>query len=144
MGAGALEETPLGTYYKCKLVVSVRLDLADLSNKVNNCAPSQIARQFATDEAIKKVFMVLTNMFVHLMSISPVRKRYCSSLLIASGHSAGNAPNELLSSVYTVFRLVAAERVVSSHHTSAKERLRRAEQSCTVPGPRPCKNLATI
>jgi hypothetical protein len=40
MGAGALEESFLGTYYKCKLVVSVRLNLANLSNEVNYGTPT--------------------------------------------------------------------------------------------------------
>ena len=40
MRTGALEYTLLGTYYKCKLVVSVRLDLANLSNEVNYSAPA--------------------------------------------------------------------------------------------------------
>jgi len=87
MGAGTLEETPLGTHHKGKLVVSVRLDLANLANEVNYGAPTQIARQFAADETIKKVFMVVTNMIIHPERISPARERYCSSLLIASGHS---------------------------------------------------------
>jgi hypothetical protein len=40
MGAGALKKSLLGTHYKRKLVVSVRLDLPNLSDEVNNCAPT--------------------------------------------------------------------------------------------------------
>jgi hypothetical protein len=40
MGAGALEEAPLGTYNERKLVVSVRLNLANLSNEVNYSTPT--------------------------------------------------------------------------------------------------------
>jgi hypothetical protein len=40
MSAGAFEETPLGSYYERKLVVSVRLDLANLSDEVNYSAPT--------------------------------------------------------------------------------------------------------
>jgi hypothetical protein len=40
MGAGALEEAPLGTYYEYKLVASVRLNLANLSNEVNYGTPT--------------------------------------------------------------------------------------------------------
>jgi hypothetical protein len=40
MGAGALEEAPLGTYHERKFVVPVRLDLANLSNEVNYSTPT--------------------------------------------------------------------------------------------------------
>jgi hypothetical protein len=40
MGAGALEEAPLGPHYKRELVISVRLDLANLSNQVNYSTPT--------------------------------------------------------------------------------------------------------
>jgi hypothetical protein len=40
VGAGALEEAPLGTYNESKLVVSVRLNLANLSNEVNYSTPT--------------------------------------------------------------------------------------------------------
>jgi hypothetical protein len=40
MGAGALEEAPLGTYNERKFVVPVRLDLANLSNEVNYSTPT--------------------------------------------------------------------------------------------------------
>jgi hypothetical protein len=40
MCTGALEETPLGSDYEHKLVVSVRLDLANLSYEINNGVPS--------------------------------------------------------------------------------------------------------
>jgi hypothetical protein len=40
MGAGALKEAPLGTYNEGKLVISVRLDLANLSNQVNYSTPT--------------------------------------------------------------------------------------------------------
>ena len=40
MGAGPLEEAPLGTYYERKLIISVRLDLANLSDKFNYGAPT--------------------------------------------------------------------------------------------------------
>jgi len=85
MGAGALEEALLGTYYKRKLVVSVRLDLANLSDEVNNRAPTQIPRKLAADEAVKKVFMIVAHMFIHLKSIPPVEDKRCSGLLIAAG-----------------------------------------------------------
>jgi hypothetical protein len=75
MGAWALEEAPLGTYNERKLVVSARLDLANLSNEVNYGAPTQIARQFASNEALKKVFMVVTNVIIHPKRISPVNQK---------------------------------------------------------------------
>ena len=96
MGAGTLEEAPLGTHDKCKLVVSVRLDLANLSDEVNYRVPTQIARQFAADETIKKVFMVVTNMIIHPKRISSAMERYCSSLLFAFGCSPRNGPFEFL------------------------------------------------
>ena len=40
MVAGALKDSPLLADYECTLVVSTRLDLPNLSNKVNNCAPA--------------------------------------------------------------------------------------------------------
>jgi hypothetical protein len=40
MGAGFLEETSLGTYHERKVVVAVRLDLANLSNEVNYSIPT--------------------------------------------------------------------------------------------------------
>jgi hypothetical protein len=40
MSAGTFEELPLGAYYERKLVVSVRLDLANLSDEVNYSAPT--------------------------------------------------------------------------------------------------------
>jgi hypothetical protein len=40
VGAGALEEAPLGTYNESKLVVSVRLNLANLFNEVNYSTPT--------------------------------------------------------------------------------------------------------
>jgi hypothetical protein len=70
MGAGALEEAPLGTYNESKLVVSVRLNLANLSNEVNYSTPTEIARQSAANETLKKVFMVVSNMIIHPNSIS--------------------------------------------------------------------------
>jgi hypothetical protein len=106
MGAGTLEESPLGTHHKRKFVVSVRLDLANLSDEVNYSAPSQIARQFAADETSKKVFMVGTNMIIHPKRISPAKERYCSGLLIASCPSTWNAANELPGSVFLSFGFV--------------------------------------
>ena len=44
MSDGTLEEAPLGTNDERKLVVSVRLDFANLSYKVNYSAPTEIAR----------------------------------------------------------------------------------------------------
>ena len=70
MCAGALEKAPLGTHQKCKFVVSVRLDFANLSDQVNNSTPTQIARQFAAGKTFKKFFMVFTNALIHPMSIS--------------------------------------------------------------------------
>jgi hypothetical protein len=77
MDAGALEESLLGAYYKFISVVSVRLDLANLSNKVNYGTPTQIARQFAANQALQKVFMVVAKMIVHSDSISPAKAKYC-------------------------------------------------------------------
>jgi len=54
MGAGPLEEAPLGTYYERKLIISVRLDLANLSDKFNYGAPTQIARQLTAYEALRE------------------------------------------------------------------------------------------
>jgi hypothetical protein len=65
MGTRALEESSLGTHHKRKLVVPVRLHLANLSNEVNNCAPTQVARQFAANQTLKKVFMTVANMIIH-------------------------------------------------------------------------------
>jgi len=123
MGAGALEETLLGTYYERKLVVSVRLDLANLPNEVNYCTPTQIARQFAADKTLKKIFMAVANMIIHPKSISPDNEICCSSLLIAFGRWVRNAPSEVHRWVYTEFRLLAAEKIVNFHHASAKDRL---------------------
>ena len=100
MAAGTLEKFPLGTHHERKLVIPVRLDFADLSDEVNYSAPTQIARQFAADEAIKKLFMVATNMIIHLRMISPARERYCSSLLMPFTYSTWNGPNELPRSAY--------------------------------------------
>jgi hypothetical protein len=53
MGAGAFEEAPLRTDYEGEFVVSVGLDLANLSNQLNYGAPTKIARQFAVDKAVE-------------------------------------------------------------------------------------------
>jgi hypothetical protein len=76
MGAGTLEESPLRTHHERKLVVSVRLNLPNLSDEVNYRAPTKIARQFAADETIEKVLMVVTNVIIHHKRISPAGERY--------------------------------------------------------------------
>jgi hypothetical protein len=103
MGAGTLEESPLRTHHERKLVVSVRLDLPNLSDEVNYSVPTQIARQFAADKTIEKVFMVVTNMIIHPKRISSAGERYCPSLLTRSISSTWNVPNELLRPVYPSF-----------------------------------------
>jgi len=101
MGAGTLEESPLRTHHERKLVVSVRLDLPNLSDEVNYSVPTQIARQFAANQTLKEVFMTFTNMITHPESMSPVQDKCWSSLLIAFGGWTGNAQNEFFGLGYT-------------------------------------------
>ncbi len=106
MGAGTLEEPPLGSHYKRKLVVSVRLDLANLSDEVNYRAPTQIARQFAADEAVKKVFMAFTNMIIHPKRVSPDKDKCCSSLLIHPDARQGMVPLNFLARCTWISQIV--------------------------------------
>ena len=54
-----MEKPPLRADYERKLVISVRLDFADLSNQFNYSTPSEIARQFAAEETFKQLFVVV-------------------------------------------------------------------------------------
>ena len=51
--------------------------------------------------------MVVANMIMHPLSISRVKDKRCSSLLIAFGHSAGNAPLDVHGWVYRESQLWA-------------------------------------
>jgi hypothetical protein len=53
VGARPLEEAPLGADYEDELIVSMRLDFADLPNQIDDRAPAEIARQFAAGQALK-------------------------------------------------------------------------------------------
>ncbi len=123
MGSGALEEAPLRAHYERKLVVSVRLDLANPSDEVNYSVPTQIARQFAADETIKKVFMVVTRMIIHPKRISSAMERYCSSLLFAFGCSPRNGPLEFPSSVHMDFTDSLRGQSKISHRPPRKQGL---------------------
>jgi hypothetical protein len=58
-----------------KLVVSVRLDLANLSNQVDYETPTEIARQLAADKTFQQLFVVVSQVCTHAFSIAPRRNK---------------------------------------------------------------------
>jgi len=91
MGAGALEEAPLGTYHERKFVVPVRLDLANLSNEVNYSIQLRLRGNLRQRDSQGGLHGRCEYDHASL-SISSVKEKCCSSLLIAFGLSARNAP----------------------------------------------------
>jgi hypothetical protein len=84
VGAGPFEESLFGANNESELVVPVGQHFADLSNQVDHCAPTQIARQLAADETFKKLLMVVTNLFIHPGSMPPGSEECCSGLLTSA------------------------------------------------------------
>jgi len=81
MTAGALEELALGADLEREIVVSVRLDLANLLNQINYGGPCKVARQFAANKTLKQFFVIVTQMRVHAVSFSPPTAQCWSGLL---------------------------------------------------------------
>jgi hypothetical protein len=88
MAARALEERALRADQERKLVVSVRLDLANLLNQFNYGSPGEVSRQFAANKTLKQFFVIVTEMRVHPASISPPTAK-CWSGLLRAGDARG-------------------------------------------------------
>src|ERR1700677_3234884 len=60
VAAAAFEQLFFCADFEAELVVSVRLDFADLPNQVDYGTPAEIARQLAADETFKQLLVVMS------------------------------------------------------------------------------------